>query len=96
MIKHDTHQMHPNSLASWERAEPQTRSQQVLDVLATNQYAMTDREIATALGSQDMNYVRPVITRLVQGEKLFEVGTVVCETTNRKVRTVFYEKVRPS
>jgi len=90
MTKHTSHRIHPNSSESWQRFEPKTRAQQVLSVLRERSAPMTDREIANALGSQDMNYARPAITALIKAGKLREVSKTVCETTGRRVRCVFY------
>lgn len=90
MSKHPTHRIHPNSRESWHRIEPKTRQQQVLAVLRERCQPMTDREIAYALGSQDMNHARPSVTALIQAGKLAEVSKKVCTTTGRRVRCVFY------
>jgi hypothetical protein len=90
MTKHTTHRIHPNSRESWQRFEPKTRAQQVLSVLRERSAPMTDREIANALGSQDMNYARPSVSRLIDEGKLRELPKVVCKTTGRKVRRAFF------
>ena len=90
MTKHPTHRIHQHSREAYRTIEPKTREQQVLSVLRERCEPMTDRQIAYALGSQDMNYARPAITNLIHSGKLREVSKTVCETTGRKVRCVFY------
>jgi hypothetical protein len=90
MTKHTTHRIHPNSRESYLAHDASTRAQQVLAVLRERCEPMTDREIANALGSQDMNYARPSVSRLIDEGKLRELPKVVCKTTGRKVRRAFF------
>ena len=88
MTKHDTHSIHQNSVAAWKAFDPGTRARQVCEALAVALRPVTDREIATKLGSQDMNYARPAITGLIESGYVVEDGNTRCRVTGRTVRRV--------
>lgn len=79
---------HPNSVAAWKAFDPGTRNRQVCETLAKAKRPVTDREIATKLGSQDMNYARPSITGLIDAGYVVQDGDAVCAVTHRTVRRV--------
>ena len=84
--------IHPNSIAANKTVNHSKRQEAVLAVLRANGKPMTDREVCIALGSQDMNYARPAITRLVQDGDLEEIGDIACPVTGRHVRLVWITK----
>lgn len=84
------HQMHANSIAAWQGFDADSRKGQVCRALARHCSPMTDREVCTALGSQDMNYARPAITHLLDEGVLVEVEHVECPVTGRRVRRVWF------
>ena len=82
--------IHRNSLDSWRELDMAPRMKAVCDTLEEIGRPATDREVCDRLGSQDMNYARPAITRLVHDRVLQEAGQVQCEITGRTVRTVWF------
>lgn len=62
------------------------REGEVVDAIRCAGCPLTDREIALFCGYDDMNAVRPSITRLVQRGVLFEAAQTYDEHTNRTVR----------
>ena len=50
--------------------------------------SMTDRAILDALNVQDVNNIRPEITRLKQKGLLEENGKIRCPTTGKTVRLI--------
>lgn len=86
--RHPSHQMHENSLEAWAALDGSERWRQIREILAAAQSPLTDREICTRLGSRDMNYARPTITRARDLGLLREVGSVKCTTSGRTVRLV--------
>jgi ribosomal protein L28 len=81
----------PNSVAALKSVDKRGRMDKILSVLERAPYPMTDREIATSLGSYDPNYVRPRITEeLQEAEKsrIVYAGDRLDQITNKHVRTV--------
>ncbi len=60
----------------------------IFHMLVARGAPMTDREIAGVLGEDDLNNVRPEITRLRDAGLVREVGNTKCSITRRKVRLV--------
>lgn len=82
--------IHINSLQAFDEIEDE-RSERanVIYTLMTNAgLAMTDRQVAQALGFSDMNMVRPRITELKDNRWARETGTIECPVTRRQVRLV--------
>ena len=81
---------HPNSSASLagERGNGRLgrRAEAVLIYLSASQDPRTDREVATALGFDDLNAVRPRITELLELGLVVETGSIVCPVTGKTVR----------
>ncbi len=87
MGKHATHRIHQNTRTAWRSFDQGTRQREVCEVL--ERYGeLTDREVCYKLGSRDMNYARPAITKLIEEKIVEERGKTVCETTGRRVRVV--------
>lgn len=87
--------MHPNSIRAWWTLDMDGRQAEVCGALVSAGRPMTDRQICTALGSQDMNYSRPAITHLVQGKHLEEIACIRCPVTKHWVRLVWFADVQP-
>lgn len=86
MTSHATHDMHANSLAAHASLCLGARQRAVLDAIGADW--LTDRQIATRLGSGDPNASRPRVTELLRAGILCEVGSQIDETTGRRVRIV--------
>lgn len=84
--------IHDNSRKSHREHEGSGRGatyrQKIKALLALTGRPMTDREILTALNVQDVNNIRPEITRLKQKGLIEECGKVKCPVTHKTVRTV--------
>lgn len=80
--------MHANSLAAYETLELSAREAQVLKALSLLGGAATDRQIAHAMGSQDLNVSRPRITALIGKGLLHEVASIRDTCTGKMVRVV--------
>jgi hypothetical protein len=80
-----SHNMHQNSLESYDRFDFSEREKAVAGALLRLRTA-TDRQVAEHLGYADMNAVRPTITHLTQRGAVREVGAIRCPVTGRKVR----------
>jgi uncharacterized alpha-E superfamily protein len=78
--------IHPNSAAAWVAFDHSTREALVLSAYRLAGVPLSDRQVAGNLGFQDMNMVRPTITRLCQEGRLVERGSVVDSLTKRTVR----------
>ncbi len=85
-MTHPDH-MHGNSLAAHATLDLSAREAQVIDALRSLGVA-SDREIAAAMGSQDLNASRPRISGLVKRGIVREVGAQVCPVSGRRVRLV--------
>ena len=93
MSVHESHVMHVNSLRSWVDFPISERENEVLEVYTRATGPLTDRQVAKALRKQDLNYVRPTITRLLQRRLLEDRGSIVDPHTARSVRTA---RISPS
>lgn len=84
------HRMHQNSLDTWEEIEDgrTERAELIYDLLINRKSALSDREIADALGFDDMNMVRPRITELRDSRWVVEKGRIKCPVTRKPVRIV--------
>lgn len=82
--------MHINSLAAFDEIEEERseRANVIYSLMTTAASAMTDRQIAQALGFSDINMVRPRITELKDNRWAVETGTIECPVTRRHVRLV--------
>lgn len=82
--------MHINSLAAFDEIEEERseRANIIYSLMTTAAAAMTDRQVAQALGFSDMNMVRPRITELKDNRWAVETGTIECPVTRRHVRLV--------
>lgn len=82
--------MHINSLAAFDDIEEERsdRANVIYTLMTAAGVAMTDRQIAQALGFSDMNMVRPRITELKDNRWAVETGTIECPVTHRHVRLV--------
>lgn len=69
---------------------PVNRKVEILEVLGDRE--MSARQIAAELGAEDMNYVRPRLTEMVQGGKVEVVSKAYDLATNRKV--AMFRRVR--
>ncbi len=87
MGEHATHNLHANSVASFESFQLSERDALVLGVFTASTVALTDRQVADRLGFADMNAVRPSITRLTERHILQEYASVKCPKTKKTVRT---------
>ena len=83
-MRHETHQMHENSLIAFNTLDKHTRRLMVLACYERSGYPLTDRQVCQMLGFSDLNAVRPRITEAVQSGELVEVGKV--RETGRPVR----------
>ncbi len=83
--------IHANSTASYWHFDKNTRRDAVLEAITGAGRPVTDRQICESLGSADMNYARPTITRLVDDGVLRECGNIRCPVTGRTVRLVYFE-----
>lgn len=88
MSSHPTHKMHENSLECYRSLNLAPTKLAVLAVY--HEFGpMTDRQIGMKLGMVDLNGCKPVITTLIDKDKLLvEIGKQKCEVTGRKVRIV--------
>jgi len=91
---HGSHRMHENSQRSWRELDFTGRKLDLCRALAELGVASTDRQLCQHLRRQDMNYVRPAITRLVRDRIFAEVGSVTDGLTNRRVRKVWFAAER--
>lgn len=83
-------EMHINSLAAFDQIEEQRgeRAELIYKLILAAGVAMTDRQVAQALGFHDMNMVRPRITSLRDNRWALETGSTECPVTGRRVRLV--------
>lgn len=83
---------HKNSDLAREQEKKSGRSscirESIFHLLVERGAPMTDREVAGVLGEEDLNNVRPEITRLRDAGLVREVGSTKCSVTRRKVRLV--------
>jgi hypothetical protein len=81
---------HRNSIISFHQEKISfritKRAQMILDHLKKRGIPMTARELAQELGfGNDLNSVRPRLTELKEGGRVYELGDVVCPVTGKKV-----------
>lgn len=85
--------MHQNSRLAFEAINrdgtKKTRSEMILEVFAGKR-KFTDYQVLQKLkpGSDNLNFVRPRITELIQSKKLRECGNVMDARTGKQVRVV--------
>lgn len=82
--------IHPNSTLSHrqqkERGQTEHFRRRIWEILRDANRAMTDRELMDVLSEDDVNNVRPEVTRLKQDGLISEVGKTICKWTGKKVR----------
>ena len=93
---HQTNNIHPNSLDAFNELDIPPREQAVLAIYKESGKGLTDRDVLrkfTRGRSQDMNLVRPRITRLVNdpSSPLREIGKSIDRKTGQRVRVIQYE-----
>lgn len=71
-----------------------TYREKIIDLLTEFNVPMTDRQIWVCLHVQDVNNIRPEITRLKQAGLIEEAGKILCPITGKTVRTVCIRKER--
>ncbi len=69
---------------------PTQREERILRTMESGA-PMTDREICVALKQQDLNYVRPHITRMLERGIISQHADRRCLVTGKTVRTTFRE-----
>jgi hypothetical protein len=69
---------------------PTPREERILRAMESGA-PMTDREICVALKQQDLNYVRPFITRMLERGIIRQHADRRCLVTGKTVRTTFRE-----
>lgn len=88
--------IHDNSTKSYRENESsgkgETYRKKIVDLLTKANEPMTDRQIINTLEVQDVNNIRPEITRLKQAGVLIEAGKKKCPITGKTVRTVRIKK----
>lgn len=87
--------VHPHSVDSLHSLDNrQNRQEMILVVYKQSAKPLTDRQVKTALGFEDMNSVRPRITELIDAypPKLQEVGETQDPVTRKTVRLVTIAK----
>lgn len=83
------HENSPESLQGQvKKGKPFSYRRKVWEILSQRTEPMTDREIIETLHEQDVNNVRPEITRLKQDQLIMEVGKKKCPVTGKPVRLV--------
>ncbi len=78
--------VHQHSLAAFHALNIGQRRAVVLSVYAESPDPLTDRQAAARIEGAEFGNVKPRITDLVNDEFLYEVDSVVCEVTGRRVR----------
>lgn len=81
--------VHENSTTAYafEADRMNAREQAIYDMLMRCREKLTDREIKTRLGYEEMNHVRPRITALLDRDWLIEAQPTLCRITRKTVRT---------
>lgn len=64
---------------------PVTRQVSILNVLKEHKRGLTARQLAEEMGFQDLNYVKPRLTELMQAGVIETDGKTLDMTTNRNV-----------
>lgn len=86
-----THENSREAAAQGKRAgKPYSYRRKIYEILSHEKEGLTDREIINRLQEQDVNNVRPEITRLKQDRLVAEVGKKKCPITGKSVRIVRY------
>jgi len=82
--------MDDNSLAAFDNGRRQTRETSIYSVYQEHGRPLTDREVKEFLDLEDMNDVRPVITRMMKAipARLEKAGDAKDHKTGKTVRTV--------
>ena len=88
--------IHDNSRKSHKEHESSglgnTYRKKIVALLTAAGVPMTDRQILNTLNVEDVNNIRPEITRLKQGGAIEECGKIKCPITGKTVRTVCIKK----
>lgn len=81
--------LHMNSMEAWLAFKPKAsaRAREIMDEIMKHGSG-TDRQLLQRLNREDMNEVRPTITRLVKMGCLKELSTCKCAQTGHTVRVV--------
>lgn len=77
---------HANSLSAFASLDLNAREALVLSAYLLAAAPMSDRDCAKRMGANDMNQIRPRVTALVGKALLWEVGSIKCEVSGRRVR----------
>ena len=96
MSLHQSHRIHPNSLATYREERPKLngRKRLIFDYICRNG-ACTDREIMSALGFREPGAIRPRCTEMIQLGVLKEVCDVHCDITGKRVRKIDVNYTQP-
>lgn len=80
--------IHENSTLSYDQQKIKGKTEvfrrKVWELL--NKGLFTDREVMTVLNENDVNNIRPEITRLKQDGLVIEKGKIICPITRKRVR----------
>ncbi len=89
--------IHANSLSAFYSLKLGQRRAAVLAIYAASRAPLTDRQVMEALEATERNHVAPRTTELVDDGYLYEVDSVKCATTGKRVRRCTYTGlVKPS
>jgi hypothetical protein len=81
--------VHENSVESNKLFDKEAREALVVHIYESARGTpLTDRQVLQRTGQEDMNYVRPSITGLIERGLAQEVGKALCPVTKRRVRLV--------
>jgi len=78
--------MHDNSVGAFRNLNVTRRHKEILLIFQMYSRPLTDREVKTLGGWEDMDDVRPRISELIALKILKQCGDVVDEITRKKVR----------
>lgn len=97
MSIHKNHNVHQNSRKSYKKLVETLGGRQFgiwhqISLYNSGKIIPTDRAVAIAFGMEDMNYVRPRITELIQKGLVIEGEGTFDTFTNRTVRTLIAVK----
>jgi hypothetical protein len=79
--------VHRNSLSAYHSEDFNPREQAIVACLDASSVPLTAREIAGRLGFQDLNAVKPRLTRLKDIHAVCEAGDVRCPVSGKTVST---------
>lgn len=82
--------IHVHSLAAFQALNIGQRRAVVLSIYAESDEPLTDRQAAARIEGAEFGNVKPRITDLVNDQFLYEVDSVICEVTGRRVRRCSY------